>query len=279
MAACTDPKTAIASRQTEPSTGTPGYVTLQIYSYITKQTYKYKAYIYNFAQSITTTVSDETPFGRSSRIYTYGGTVRQNLDVSFYELVNSTDTAGTQEAYYRAQQTMQAMYPQYRSENAVNSLYLQKAPLFRVYCPAYITNGGFSTGESIPGEVAKGLLCYITSLQVNVDRSTDGAFKFSNHADFPSLSPKINYSMQLAPIEDFALGFDESGNWDGDSSWPMGFDPPTTVPEINFASNVSSVTYESDAPGAQSTSADQQNQNTNNTLLGTNQVLNDLDPN
>ena len=229
MANCADPKTVIASRKTTPSTGTPGYVTLQIYSYITKQTYKYKAYIYNFAQNITTTVSDETPFGRSSRIYTYGGTVRQNLDVSFYELVNSTDSGGTQEAYYRAQQTMQAMYPQYRSESAVNSLYLQKAPLFRVYCPAYITNGGFSTGENIPGEVAKGLLCYITNLQVSVDRSADGAFKYSNHADFPSISPKINYSMQLAPIEDFALGFDESGNWDGDSSWPMGFDTPASV--------------------------------------------------
>ena len=171
---------------------------------------------------------------------------------------------------------MQAMYPQYKSENAVNSLYLQKAPLFRVYCPAYITNGGFSTGESIPGEVAKGLLCYITSLQVNVDRSADGAFKYSNHADFPSLSPKINYSMQLAPIEDFALGFDESGNWDGDSSWPMGFDPPTSFPA---GGTVATTTVaETETPGAQSTSADQQNQNTNNTLLGTNQVLNDLDP-
>jgi hypothetical protein len=152
MTACKDPKTAIASRQTEPSTGTPGYVTFQIYSYITKQTYKYKAYIYNFAQSITTTISEDIPFGRSSKIYTYGGTVRNNIDVSFYELVNSTDTAGTQEAYYRAQQTMQAMYPQYKSENAVNSLYLQKAPLFRVYCPAYITNAALALERVFPAK-------------------------------------------------------------------------------------------------------------------------------
>ena len=275
MANCTDPKTVVASRQAEtaPSVGTPGSVTLQIYSYITKQTYKYKAYIYNFSQNITTTVSDETPFGRSSRIYTYGGTVRQNIDVSFYELVNSTDTSGVQDAYYRAQQTMQAMYPQYKGEDAVNSLYLQKAPLFRVYCPAYITNGGKSTGETISGEVAKGLLCYITNLQVSVDRSADGAFKYSNHADFPSLSPKINYSMQLAPIEDSALGFDESGNWAADSSWPMGFEAPASVSSAGTVPTTS-VTDANDA------SADQANQNaTNNYLFTTQQVQNALDPN
>ena len=220
--ACNDPKTTTATRQEEPSAGTPGYVTLQIYSYITKQIYRYKAYIYQFSHNTTATLQETVPFGRSSRMFTYGGTVRGNIDVSFFELVNSTDNAGINDAYYRAQQTVRIMYPQYKSENTANSLYLQKAPLVRVFCPAYITNGGIATDEGLPDEVQHGLLCYITNLNVSVDRSADGAFRHSSPE--ASLSPKINYTMQLAPIDDFAPGFNEEGMWSETAkSWPMGF--------------------------------------------------------
>jgi len=175
-------------------------------------------------------------------MFTYGGTARGNIDISFFELVNSTDDAGINDAYYRAQQTVRIMYPQYKSENTANSLYLQKAPLVRVFCPAYITNGGIATDEGLPDEVQHGLLCYITNLNVSVDRSADGAFRHSSPE--ASLSPKINYTMQVAPIDGFAPGFNEEGMWSETAkSWPMGF-TSAADPSIGAGSGVTNTSVD-----------------------------------
>ena len=227
-----------ASQEGDPSVNKK--ITLQIYSYISDKVYNFEAYIYNFGISIQADVSENLPFGRSSRIYTYGGTSRGDIKIDFFELVNSHNEDDVNETYARTSRILKEMYPQYQSAN--DSITLQKAPLFRVYSPAYITNGGVSANDRGFNALPYGLLGYIRSLDVTFDRSADGAFGHFINGTYAALSPKINYSITLSPIEDIALGFGgdemEANSWNPDGQqWPMGFDSdlPSLTAEQQFS--------------------------------------------
>jgi len=240
----------------------------KIYSYITDQVYDFEAYIYKFDFSFKSDIQAELPFGRSSRIYTYGGTHRGDLNINFFELVRTKDPDAVQVAYRRATEISRVMYPKYSDVN--NTLTLTHAPLVRIFSSAFITNGyiPIDATDGAYGKLDYGLLGYISSLTINIDRSEGGAFEFPPSDDSSpfgatdqstenaALAPKINYSLTFMPIEDKPPG------WTGDQwsagadakRWPMGFE--TAGPEIAFVTNLGNVTYESDSADVQGTNAE-----------------------
>ncbi len=185
-----------ASQEGDPSVNKK--ITLQIYSYISEELYNFEAYIYNFGFNINSEITENTPFGRSSRIYTYGGTTRGDIRIDFFELVNSHNDSDINETYARTSRILKQMYPQYQSVN--NSITLEKAPLFRIYSPAYITNGGVTANDRGFEALPNGLLGYMKCREVSIDRSTDGAFGHFIEGSYAGLSPTINESMTIAPM-------------------------------------------------------------------------------
>ncbi len=200
-------------------------ITLKIFSYISEELYEFEAYIYNFEIGVSSTIEEMTPFGRSCRIYTYGGTIRGDITIGFFELVNSHNADEVNETYARASRILKQMYPQYSDTS--NSLALHKAPLFRIHSPAYITNGGVDVNASDRGalKLPYGLLGYIKDMSLSFDRAGEGAFGHFIEDSYAALAPKINYSITFAPIDDADLGFNAQGAWPEEAAkWPMGFD-------------------------------------------------------
>jgi len=257
MPTCPNGLTATIQRPTEQTTtSVEKKITLQIYSYISGKRYDFEAYIYSFSFDINSTIEEQLPFGRSSRIFTYGGTSRGDIKIDFFELVNSHVHREIEEAYIRTSRIIKEMYPQYGWTGG--SLSLNKAPLFRIYSPAYISNGNVDTDDdgtdASKNGLPMGVLGYIKTLRVSFDRSTDGAFGHymggSGEGTYAALTPKINYSMTFAPIDDFAPGFDSSGEWSSDAaSWPMGFESGIEKGQEEVPISVNPPASESEALG------------------------------
>tara|TARA_R110001583_G_scaffold51686_3_gene161184 strand:- start:1234 stop:2028 length:795 start_codon:yes stop_codon:yes gene_type:complete len=221
---------------------------VEIYSYLSGEKLSFvNAYVYKATIGTTSEFAQEAPFGRSSKIYTFGGTTRDAIALTFYETINSVNFKNVIHKITRMTKLQQAMYPGYG--NTSNSLTLKQAPLLRVFVNPLISNGFLDPSEDDPGLDAvnglpHGLLCYCSSFSIDLDR-TAGAFKtpdpgtidfegftqagmlggdfLEERIVFPS---KISYSMTLLPIEDFNPGFQEDGetyDWtDGNRQWPGG---------------------------------------------------------
>ena len=221
---------------------------VEVYSYLLGHRISFDAYVYKATIGTTSEFSQESPFGRSSKIYTYGGTSRDAITLSFYETINAKSFTDAVVKMKRMTLVTQAMYPGYG--NTGNSLTLKQAPLLRVYVKPIISNGYLHPNSEDPGMGAgglpHGLLCYCTSFNVDLDR-THGAFAIEDRGTervslerlgstiklpigeklvFPS---KIIYTMVFLPIEEIPPGFYDCGEGKGGykwnpaaASWPIG---------------------------------------------------------
>ena len=242
------------NRETGISSGNKK-ITLKMFSYISEELYEFEAYIYNFQIGVSSTIEEMVPFGRSSRIYTYGGTIRGDITIDFFELVNSHNPDEVNETYARASRILKQMYPQYSDTS--NSLALHKAPLFRIHSPAYITNGGVDVNANDRGalKLPYGLLGYIKDMSLSFDRAGEGAFGHFIEDSYAALAPKINYSITFAPIDDADLGFNAQGAWPEEAAkWPMGFDSGIAggegqaIPATSIAITVEQITGDGREP-------------------------------
>jgi len=188
----------------------------------------FKAFITQFNEAYAPDWAAETVYGRADPIYFFKNTTRS---ISLGFKIPAASEGEAYENLARVQKLVQFLYPAYVDVQNANTI--SQSPLVRLKVMNLLEKSTVGLASRGPTEIqtygeyrstndpSKGLLGVISSVAINHNLEDDasGVFEKAENTILPRL---IDITMEFKPIHEHTVGWDESGEFADNTSFPYG---------------------------------------------------------